>query len=149
MHGNMLFFGYPLYRLEILFHRLPLELGVAPLRTQPGIGSFGPAGALVGEIKRVVVVDGEDQLRIVGDLQCSQTSYTAPLRRADQHATFWVGLTYRLQRIGQVVVPQNGRELVVRLVQDLEQEAVGVRTEVTGNLLPLREKTCLAGCGTG
>jgi len=61
MHRDILLIGQPEGSLEIFHYRLALERGVAPLGAEPGIGSFGPA-----KMKRVVEMNREDQLRIIG-----------------------------------------------------------------------------------
>jgi hypothetical protein len=98
---------------------------------------FRPFGALVGEIEWVVVVDGDDQVRVgCGQLERWEAPEGVPLRASDDDRALRIRRADHGQQLGDEGVVLVRGELVVRLVQELEVERVRIALIALGDLPP-------------
>ena len=65
----------------------------------------GPGRALVGEMERLVIMEGDEQVRVVGQLQRRQVVEAVPVRRADDDDPGRIGLADQRQLLGEQPVP--------------------------------------------
>ncbi|MCW0450774.1 hypothetical protein NB706_003608 [Xanthomonas sacchari] len=110
----------------------------------------GPRRALVGEAERVVVVHGDQQVRIVlGQAQAVERGEGIAAGRAHHHRAGRIVAADDLQRIAQQIVPHRAGHLAVGLVEDLEQHRRRRVAVARGDLVPERQQPGPAQRGIG
>ena len=115
------------------FHGTPV-LGLSPVEGR----------ALMGEGERAVVVNGDDEVPVLlGQVQFVQVLDAVPRCGPDDHRAVRVGLADHAQGLAEHGVPEFGRELLVRLIEDLEEHVVGGLLTVLGDLPPRGQEPLL------
>lgn len=89
------------------------------------IGHAGPARALVGEVERLVVVDGDDEVVITGgEAELGEFKHRTPLSGGDEEGAVGGDAAYGLDGVSLEEVEPFACEVVFWLVDQLEPEAV-------------------------
>src|SRR5262249_2414088 len=123
--------------LEVLAQLLPLLRGARPSCPPPGRAVLEPEGTLVRELERLVVVKRADDPPVLWrELYLVQPVDSIKVCRADQDYAVWIAVSNGVEQLGKCVLPALVVELVVRLVQQLEHQALGLLLIAPRDLFP-------------
>src|SRR5690348_15551745 len=95
-----------------------------------------PGRALVREMERVVIMEGNEQVRIGGKAEERQVLEAVPVRRTDHDDAGRVRLADDAENLREQLIPWFAIELVVRLVEQLERDVARRLGEAGCDLLP-------------
>jgi hypothetical protein len=126
-------------RGEVITDRAPVSV-ISPRGAQPLISPGPPRGALVGELERRVVVDGDHQAVIGWQFKLRQGADVIHPRRADDHGPPGITLADDGKRRRDQLVPLPGRHRGARLVEQLEVQPAGPAGVALRDLPPQPEE---------
>ena len=95
-----------------------------------------PRRALVGEMERFVIMEGDEQIGIGRELEAGQFPVAIPAGWTDHDDARRIRLPDHAQQLGEERIPRRRVELGVRLVQKLEGDAARRVGEAWSNLAP-------------
>src|SRR4029453_17772538 len=116
----------PLRRhLQVEVQVVALAQSAFPCGPQPLLAALYPFRALVSELEWQIVVEGHDQVTVIGrELQIAQPALAIPVHWPDNDIASRVALANGGDGLGQHLVPGRGAD-IVWLVQQFEEYVVG------------------------
>ena len=123
-----------------------LLAGLAFLEAEAVVGvelAAGPVGALMGELERLVAVEVVDDLVIIGCIESLDCLGAVVVVAADEYEGVGSDGADTLDAVVGNAVPGVDVALVGDLIEQLENDVVGVAAVVTGELFPKTDKALL------
>ena len=137
-------------QLELIVYHFAVDFRVEPFGAQPGLRLLArPFGTLVGEVKRIVVMDGQNDVVVVRNFQLGKSTQSAPFGRANQYRAVGIGFPDDRQHFRYPGIPEFRSQVAIGLVQRFKQQAVGVILKKLADLSPLCHEPLSLSCRVG
>ena len=140
--------------VKFVRHRFFLRVGAGPFRAQPALGirlGLGkPVGALMRELQREIVVDGDDDIAVVlGYFECFEVRDGVVISWANNDGPVRIGLANDRKCFLDIGIPDLVRQIPLWLIEKLEQQDVGILLVMLSNLLPKSAELFFLAVGVG